>query len=225
MLKGLRDEPSLRLVVSCCMIGDLSKRGDRQFARKPCSLSITVCGPFELFDEIGTWFQEYDIYLQDPAHAVGFDMRYCNPHRLSFNDLQSCGLVSTLLAQNTKHVGFEPVAEQPDALDILSSHADLEEAMQPQMISTPLKRCLRFLTDVTTSHTLTKYQTTKTPKAGFDVYAAKREGLGVRRGRARHLGSQRGPTWLTVSINQCAVRETPQDNIFLQFPEQDFRVF
>lgn len=140
MLKGLLDEPSLLLEVTCSMTGEISKRGDRQFARKPCFLSITVCGPFELSEEIGTWFQEYDLYLQDPAHVGRMDMRYCNPHRLSFRGIESSGLVSEVLAHNPKLAGFEEMAQQPDMLDILSSHDDLEEAKQPRIISTLLKR-------------------------------------------------------------------------------------
>lgn len=143
IIHGLLDESSLQLEVFCSVDSETASnntRAGRVLMKHHCTLSITVYGPLELFDEIGTWFQEYELYLQDPTRVGELDVRYCNPHRLSSNDLSSCVLISEFIAQNSTLFGFEEFVGQPDLLDILSSHADLEEAPQPTAIHTTLKR-------------------------------------------------------------------------------------
>lgn len=145
MIHGLMDESSLELEVSCSFNEtDASLKPDKVYIQRLCSLAITVYGPFELFDEIGSWFQDYNIYLQDPViesiHTSSQDAKYCNPHRLSVQDLVSCSLVSELALQNSKLAGFEELVDRPDFLDILSTHADLPETQQPTAVRTNLKR-------------------------------------------------------------------------------------
>jgi hypothetical protein len=140
MIQGLLDEQALDLHISCTIDGEpTAKKLTRSSVLLPCLLDITVYGPLELFEEIGTWFQEYEVYLQDPR-MCHLDVRYCNPQRLSSDDLDSCPLVSEVVGKASRLVQLRDIAEQPDLLDILSSHADLEETAQPTVIRTVLKR-------------------------------------------------------------------------------------
>lgn len=142
MIQGLLEEASLELEVSGSFSETNASLGpEKVFVQRPCWLDMTVYGPFELFDEIGTWFQDYNVYLQDPINKHNRDVRYCNPHRLSVQDLTSCPLVSELISKNSKLTGLEELVERPDFLDILSTHADLPETQQPTAVRTSLKRC------------------------------------------------------------------------------------
>ncbi|ROW16619.1 hypothetical protein VPNG_01634 [Cytospora leucostoma] len=143
MIQGLLDEPSLQLHVEAFSSGDSEtnpKNSGRVYIQHPCTLNITVYGPLNLFDEIGSWFQEYEIYLQDPIQVGELDVRYCNPHRLSFEGLESCPLLSEFINHNSKPFELPEILSQPDLLETLSCQADLEEAPQPTAISASLKR-------------------------------------------------------------------------------------
>lgn len=141
IIQGLLDETALELEVSGIFdAADPSTKDGNVFVQRQCSLAITIYGPADLFEEIGTWFQEYNIYLQDPTHAERQNARYYNPHRLSVEDLNSCPLISEFLTQNSKLVGFEEVGDHLDFLDILSTHADLPETQQPSAVCTRLEK-------------------------------------------------------------------------------------
>ncbi len=107
----------------------------------PCSLWIIIYGLAYLYEDLGDFFQDYDIYLQDPR-GCDRDVRYCNPHRLSSIDLASCPMTSELGLQEAPFGAFnlEDAPRQPDLLTILDSQGDLPEAPQPDAIQTPLKR-------------------------------------------------------------------------------------
>jgi len=140
MIQGLLDEKTLDLHVSCTLdVEAKTQRSSRSSTQSPCVLDITVYGPLELFEDIGNWFQEYDVYLQDPG-VCHLDVRYCNPQKLSSNDLDSCPLVSEVVSQTSRLVYLQYITERPDLLDILSSHIELEETPQPSVIRTVLKR-------------------------------------------------------------------------------------
>jgi hypothetical protein len=140
MIQGLLDEQALDLHVSCTLDGEpAARKSYRSSVQSPCVLEITLYGPLELFEEIGSWFQEYEVYLQDPRECH-LDVRYCNPQRLSSDDLDSCPFVSESISQASKLVHLQGIAERPDLLDILSNHVDLKETEQPAVIRTALKR-------------------------------------------------------------------------------------
>jgi hypothetical protein len=140
MIQGLLDEQVLDLHVSCTLDGEpTTRKSSRSSAQLLCVLDITVYGPLELFEEIGNWFQEYEVYLQDPR-VCHLDVRYCNPQRLSSDDLDSCPLVSEVISQTSRLVHLQDITERPDLLDILSSHIELDETPQPAVIRTVLKR-------------------------------------------------------------------------------------
>lgn len=143
MLHAVLEETSLKLEVFCTLKSEgPSKATHRVFYQQPCLLNITVYGPLTLFDEIGTFFEEYEVYLQDPLQLGQQDDRYCNPHRLSSVDKASCPLLSEFLAQSSHPIGFEEISRQPDLLEILSGHTDLDEHPQPEDIETNLKKCV-----------------------------------------------------------------------------------
>lgn len=140
MIQGLLDETALNLYTSCVPDGELSAR---KSSRSPgqffCALDITVYGPMELFEQIGIYFQEYGTYLQDPQ-TCHMDVRYCNPHRLSSDDFNSCPMLSEFISQTNTSSYLHDITQGPDLLDILSSNADLEETPQPRAIRATLQR-------------------------------------------------------------------------------------
>lgn len=141
MIQGLLDESSLGIEVSCSIIvPNGPARSDKSIMQLSCSLDITLYGPFELFDDIGTWLEDYNVNLQDPIRVGKQDVKYCNPHRLSVEDIDSCVLVSTCVLQNSRLSNLQVIEERPEFLDILSSHADLEETSQPKAVRTSLQR-------------------------------------------------------------------------------------
>ncbi|KAK3497860.1 SNF2 family N-terminal domain-containing protein [Neurospora hispaniola] len=104
-----------------------------------CTMSITIYGPLELFEEIGSFFQEHDVYLQDPLHCDRH-ARYCNPHRLSSTDLEKCIWTSDLGKPTTQLVELTSTVPNPELLDAITSAQDLPEADQPRAIRTSLAR-------------------------------------------------------------------------------------
>jgi hypothetical protein len=144
LLQALLDETSLTLQASC-LFGEekVENRKTRRYLpyMVPCSLLIIIYGPISLCEELGEFFQEYDIYLQDPR-GCDMDVRYCNPHRLSSTDLASCPMTSELSSQGAPLGAFnlEEAPQQLDLFTILDSQRDLPEAPQPDAIQTPLER-------------------------------------------------------------------------------------
>ncbi|KAI1439376.1 hypothetical protein F5Y02DRAFT_424071 [Annulohypoxylon stygium] len=108
-----------------------------------CMLEITVYGPLDLYDEIGSWFQEYEIYLQDPR-TCHLDVKYYNPHRLLSDDLKSCPLVSELIDLASSLIPLKQITQQTDMLGVLCHSTDLEETPQPAAIRATLKRSFLF---------------------------------------------------------------------------------
>jgi hypothetical protein len=93
-----------------------------------------------LSEELGSFFQSYDIYLQDPVNC-DLDIKYCNPHRLSSVDFASCPMTSAINSPNPLELmTLESVPEHSELLAILNTNEDLPEALQPDAIQTPLER-------------------------------------------------------------------------------------
>ena len=136
------EDESLILWVTCVLDQQhASSKKCRTFRTFSCCLDITVYGPHELFSKIGDWFQQYEVYLQDPAGTCHPDTKYCNPHRMSTRDLHSCPSVSDIVLKSMR-IAPEEIPERPDFLEILSSSVDLEETPQSSIICTQLKRFL-----------------------------------------------------------------------------------
>ncbi|KAH8803561.1 SNF2 family N-terminal domain-containing protein [Xylogone sp. PMI_703] len=138
MIEGLIKEETLKLHVSCILDGKAAvRKSSHRTGQLPCVLEITVYGPLELFEEIGDWFQEYEVYLQDPK-ICHLDVRYCNPQKLSSDDLDSCPLLSEIITQISIS-SLQDITQGPGLLDILSSDVYLGETPQPKAIQTALK--------------------------------------------------------------------------------------
>ncbi|EWZ94181.1 hypothetical protein FOWG_04548 [Fusarium oxysporum f. sp. lycopersici MN25] len=139
VIESLLEEESLNLHIICLLDQHhVSKKKRRLYPILPCSLNITVYGPFGLFEDIGNWFQDYDIFLQDPD-ICHMETKYCNPQRMSFNDFSLCPMVSEVISKSFIMTPKE-LPEPSDFMDILSSHVDLEETPQPSAIRAVLKR-------------------------------------------------------------------------------------
>ncbi|CAN9407321.1 unnamed protein product [Alternaria alternata] len=140
MMHGLLAENSLQLFTSCSIETDfLGKPLSSSHSAISCSLDLTVYGPKELFEEIGEWLQEHNVYLQDPK-VCHMDVKYWNPHRLSSTDPESCPFVSQVVLFSSGVAQFQEIEEQPDLLDIISGQDDLEETAAPKMIRATLHR-------------------------------------------------------------------------------------
>ena len=142
LMQALLDETSLTVQVTCNFRdGNLEPPKIRRYLPRPCSLLFIIYGPVCLCDDVGSFFQDHDIYLQDPR-GCELEVRYCNPHRLSSMDLASCPMTSKLELQEVTFGAFNMVEapRQADLLDVLDSREDLREAPQPDAIQTTLKR-------------------------------------------------------------------------------------
>ncbi|KAH8892106.1 hypothetical protein GQ53DRAFT_793927 [Thozetella sp. PMI_491] len=140
VVQGLLEEPTISLHISCIPKSEATVlRGGRFSRNLPCALQITIFGPLNLSDDIGGWFQDYDVYLQDPV-TCPLNVKYCNPHRLSSENIASYPWLSEAVAEGTQTVQLHAIAEAQDFLDILSVRRDLDETAQPRNIRTTLKR-------------------------------------------------------------------------------------
>ncbi|KAF2638471.1 hypothetical protein P280DRAFT_551575 [Massarina eburnea CBS 473.64] len=148
MIDGLLAEQSLLLHTSCIPESTQNDRSFTAMAQVNCTLEITVYGPCDLFDEIGDWFQEYNIFLQDPR-VCHLDVRYCNPQRLSSHTSKNTLTVSQAITQSSAQVHFQELDERPELLDLISGQEDLGEATPSPFLSTSLhkhqKQALTFM--------------------------------------------------------------------------------
>ncbi|KAI1742970.1 SNF2 family N-terminal domain-containing protein [Xylaria scruposa] len=140
MIHGLLQEDTLELFVSCYTNKKPSVLNQTsRFISLPCILEVTIYGPFELLEEIGDWFQEQDIYLQDPR-SCHLDVRYCNPHKLSTGKLELCPLLSEITTKEARIMEMQTISSGPSFLDALKSRDNLCEAHQPSAIRSALKK-------------------------------------------------------------------------------------
>ncbi len=150
VVEALQDEPSLRLQVSCTVRGSQLQRTQARSGRFglvsfPCEVSMILYGPQALIDNVGEFFQNVDMYLQDPT-GCDVDARYCNPHRLSSLDIQGCPMTSELGRPATEldPALFQDIPSESDVLAVLDAHQDLPEAPQPNPIRSLLKKSAKF---------------------------------------------------------------------------------
>ncbi|KAI3324876.1 SNF2 family N-terminal domain-containing protein [Xylariaceae sp. AK1471] len=144
LLQAILDEPTVLLQVSCTL-DDTDRNKPKRIRNTsrivPCSLDIILYGPLSLSEELGNFFQSYDIYLQDPRHC-DWDVRYCNPHRLSSADAMSLPMTSEIngMVNTMETATLEFMPERSDLLAILDTNEELPEARQPDAIKTLLER-------------------------------------------------------------------------------------
>ncbi|KAJ1333130.1 SMARC subfamily A3 [Microdochium nivale] len=136
MIQSLLEEPDIYLR-ACCYPDD--RHSTRKSIVQHCTLEIAIYGPYSQLDDVGQWFQDYEVYLQDPKHCHE-DVRYCNPHRLSSANLDDCLRLSEFVSKRQDFQEFQKISDRRDVLDVFSTRQDLEEAGQPTAIATALKR-------------------------------------------------------------------------------------
>ena len=98
------------------------------------SLSAILYGPKWLSEDIGTFCQDSEIYLQDPL-GCDRDVLYCNPHRLSSDEDACC---TTFVLQRASNNVVVTKLHVSDALDILSIPRVLGEVATPRWLKTEL---------------------------------------------------------------------------------------
>ncbi|UKZ83456.1 hypothetical protein TrVFT333_011265 [Trichoderma virens FT-333] len=141
----LQNEAELDLQLICTLDFSRSSGGGKRTSSKfsahaiPCNISIIIYGPLGMLTDIGNFFQTCEMYLQDPSDCDR-NVRYCNPHRLSSADLNSCPWTSELKDSLGNFVEMKPISPLPELLDVLESSERLPEAIQPDAIRTPLER-------------------------------------------------------------------------------------
>ncbi|KAH6880475.1 SNF2 family N-terminal domain-containing protein [Thelonectria olida] len=135
---ALLAERDLVLETNCSISETPSGVGRIPGYSTPCSLGIIIYGPMELFDDIGSFFEEYNLYLQDPIDCKR-NVRYCNPHRLSV-DPSASKLTFDLCNKPAQSVTILEVDTHPEMLDVLYSQEDLAETAQPGSIKTTLEK-------------------------------------------------------------------------------------
>ncbi|KAK8081356.1 SNF2 family N-terminal domain-containing protein [Apiospora saccharicola] len=144
MMYGLlnNDDEPLELFVTCTprKAEQSTRRGSKRSAVLECTLDVVVYGPSTMCDDMGGYFAQHDIYLQDPR-TCHRDAKYFNPHKLSSTDLSSSPFLSEVVFLNTDAlVQLSEVDQRPDLLSAISSNADLLETPQPAGITSTLKR-------------------------------------------------------------------------------------
>ncbi|KAF4465808.1 alpha-16-mannosyltransferase subunit [Fusarium albosuccineum] len=153
LITTLLGEPALELEANVSVSdetsGSFSKNKSSRMAGYsiPCTLEIIIYGPIELFDDIGSFFEDHDLYLHDPTNCQR-NVPYCNPHWFTLHSSVP-RFTSQLALEVVQPVAVEDIDTRPDLLDILNSKDDLAEAEQPQAIKTTLakhqKQALTFM--------------------------------------------------------------------------------
>ena len=142
---ALLGESALELEASSSVLDTPSKsiakdKSQRSIvSTRNCSLSIIIYGPIELFEDIGSFFQDYDIFLQDPVGCER-NVQYCNPHRLPSLDATLTKFTSDFAKQSTRVIEMDDVDSHPELLDILNSQEELAETSQPPSLRTTLAK-------------------------------------------------------------------------------------
>ncbi|KAF2446161.1 hypothetical protein P171DRAFT_430373 [Karstenula rhodostoma CBS 690.94] len=139
MVQGLLDEETLQLYTLCTANADSAPTRAELGAQTSCTLEITVFGPWELFASIGLWFQDYDVYLQDPR-TCHLNVKYCNPHKLALENLGTCPTLSEITSRKVGLGYMQDITARPDLLDLLNGQNDLEEAPTPSVIQAHLHK-------------------------------------------------------------------------------------
>lgn len=105
---------------------------------RKCLVDIIIYGPPSYFEEVGSFFEDHDIHLQDPEDCQ-LDLPYQNPHKLPNQDGKTM-LTSESKRRTDQVLIIEEEQRGADLLDTLNSQQDLAETEQPPSIRTKLQR-------------------------------------------------------------------------------------
>lgn len=137
------NESDLRLQFICTPeLGHQSTKRSRYGTMSvPCTLSLILYGPLDLGEDLGNFFQQMELYLQDPK-GCDLNTKYANPHRLSSLKLEECPMTHSLQppALFVDQAVFQNTASDVDILDIFNAQQNLVESPQPHAILSQLKR-------------------------------------------------------------------------------------
>jgi hypothetical protein len=136
-LRGLSEEQSIDLQLLCTIELNRQALGSKTNKPKPSSpsayLSTIIYGPLDLFEDVGKFVEEYDMYLQDP-HSCDRNVKYRNPHRLSGLD-PNVPMTLDLVQLATSH---EKAPSPVDLLAGLESDEFLPDTEAPPALRTAL---------------------------------------------------------------------------------------
>ncbi|KAL8327367.1 hypothetical protein RB597_003610 [Gaeumannomyces tritici] len=142
IVQAILEAQPLELQVSCAINPletlQLKSSHRAQFGDivQKCTLSLIIYGPADMSRDVGDFFQEADVYLQDPKNCDR-NIKYCNPHRLS--SLYHCPMVSDLSKEgaNAEAIVFADL-NAPELIP--DAHENLPESTSPEdILKTSLK--------------------------------------------------------------------------------------
>ncbi|KAL7814678.1 SNF2 family N-terminal domain-containing protein [Trichoderma aethiopicum] len=135
---ALLDEQNLELEIICSLeTGNVSKARSARPLSTPCRLNIVLYGDIRLLEQVGSFFEEHDLYLQDPL-CCSRNVLYQNPHKLC--DASGPGIwTSDLGREHAKSAIIGTTQPRPELIDILNSQEDLVTAQQPGSIRSTMK--------------------------------------------------------------------------------------
>lgn len=146
-IKGRIDLDFVNVMNACCGNEDLTLHvicyaDATQSSIAPrstaCRLNMILFGPQSLFDDVGSFFEEYNLFLQDPV-GCSWNVLYRNPHRLSTEtgpDIWTFDLDKE--CENSFNI--ENTQTRLESADILNSQHDWAETQQPGSIRTMMQR-------------------------------------------------------------------------------------
>ncbi|KAK2805068.1 hypothetical protein FQN50_006313 [Emmonsiellopsis sp. PD_5] len=136
-----QQDVELQMVLSVSSTGKRDNEGTpSEFPR----LSAIICGPLNMFDEIGEYLGENELFLQDP-YGCERNVKYRNPQRLSGLD-DGVPMTFDLAQPSAKH---ETLCSPVDLLQGFESCLDVIEVETPKALRTSLhkhqKQALGFM--------------------------------------------------------------------------------
>ncbi|EGR47680.1 uncharacterized protein TRIREDRAFT_63568, partial [Trichoderma reesei QM6a] len=139
IIAALLDEQDLELEIVCSIEASRpSKTRSALACSASCCLSVTIFGPLNILEEIGSFFEEHELYLQDPP-SCSRNVLYRNPHKLS-DESGSVVWTSGLAREHAKAAFIDSTQPRPELIDVLNTQEDLVEANQPGSIRSVMKR-------------------------------------------------------------------------------------
>ncbi|KAL7824115.1 SNF2 family N-terminal domain-containing protein [Trichoderma gracile] len=135
---ALLDEQDLELEIACSVEACKPSRAGTSLPYSvPCRLIVTLFGPLSLSEEVGSFFEDHEIYLQDPV-SCSRDVLYRNPHKLS-DEFGSVIWTSGVAREHAKSHILDSKEPRPELIDVLDTQEDLAEAKQPGSIRSTMK--------------------------------------------------------------------------------------
>jgi hypothetical protein len=100
-------------------------------------LSVIFYGVMEAYEYVGEFFQECQMYLQDPFHCDR-DVKYMNPHMLHKREEEPITTAS-ITSESVTCLAAD-ISPQIDLFTVLRNEDNIEEAETPMAIKTHLFR-------------------------------------------------------------------------------------